>query len=312
MARILITGGAGFIGSAISPLLAEESNLVVIYDRKPPVEPRVHDCHAIDAQLGDIRDFDCVAECVKHFAPTHIFHLAAMHFVPHCEQQPEEAFDINVNGLQTLLLALSEQRCRARIIFVSSAAVYGDSPAPARETDDVSPFDVYGHTKLQAERLLQAHCVTERLPFTILRLFNVYGHGDNTPHVIPHILAQLRDHDEIEVGNLLPTRDFVHISDVASAIYNIFRMHPRQDLFNVGSGCSYSVGEVLQIIGSIVREQSYRNSSFQIRVNPLLKRSKERMRLTADIQRIRYAARWTPRMQLRDGLAQLLKELFER
>ena len=189
MTRALVTGGCGFVGSALCSQLMETGHEVVaLDDLRLGSEDSLPT--GVPLTVADVRDPALERILVAH-RPDVVFHLAAIHFVPACEDEPAEAISVNVEGTQRVLAA-SAAAGAAAVVLASSAAVYAPSPAPHRETSALGPTDVYGHTKLWAEQLASLHNARTGQPIGVARLFNVYGPGETNPHLIPTIIEQAR------------------------------------------------------------------------------------------------------------------------
>nr|WP_276411530.1 NAD-dependent epimerase/dehydratase family protein [Halomicroarcula sp. XH51] len=199
----------------------------------------------------DLRS-DTLETALEGFDPHEIFHLAAIHYVPYCNENPGEAFDVNIMGTRNLFESVKEISTVETVVNTSSAAVYPSRERALSEDVTPDPMDVYGKTKLVGEDLANRLGTESEVTTVSARLFNVYGPQETNPHLIPAILEQIRDGSEtIELGNLSPRRDFVHVDDVTRALMALADLDesaPRA--FNVGSGKAWSVQEVAEAVGS--------------------------------------------------------------
>lgn len=306
--RILVTGGAGFLGSHLTQHLLAGGYQVGVIDNLSfgrrthlPVEhPRLH-----FAAL-DIRDRTGLAAFFADFSPQAVIHLAALHFIPYCNAHPVEAAEVNVLGTDNVLSC-----CEAhgpQVVFVAStAAVYAVGDAANAETSAIGPTDIYGITKYTGERLTELHQRRTRGRVVVGRLFNIYGPNETNPHVIPEIIAQVNaGASQIELGNIEPKRDFIHTSDVVRAIQTLLATASRWsipgfEVFNIGSGVEHSVAEIVDICARLAGRE------IQIVQTTERTRRVERMHLCADIGRLQAATGWAPAVNLHDGLADLLK-----
>ena len=187
---VLVTGGAGFIGSHLVERLCAAGDRVSVVDdlsrgRREWIHP--------DAELHevDIRDMAALRRVVTAVAPEVVVHLAAMHFIPAVDGAPELARDVNVNGTRSLLDAMKEQAPQL-LLLASTAAVYPDSRGPIKETCPPAPIDTYGETKLAAERLVGEFATQAGTRRVAARVFNVIGPRETNLHVIPELVGQLR------------------------------------------------------------------------------------------------------------------------
>jgi UDP-glucose 4-epimerase len=296
---LLVTGAAGFIGSALCRRLDSLGHRVVGYDnltrgRREYLPQRVR------LVEGDIRDVARVAETVSASKPDCVIHLAAMHFIPDCIARPRETIDVNVEGTRRLL-----QSCRGgsvrSFIFASTAAVYASTNGPClEEATPLGPLEIYGESKLQAEQLVARFHEETGISTDILRLFNAIGRNETNAHVIPHIFESLQTSDAIALGNISPCRDYIDTRDIADAILAVADGSRGSRVFNVGTGTAYSVKDIVSSLGRIL------GRTITVVQEPSRVRATERMLLVADIDKIRRATTWAPRISLEDALKDLV------
>lgn len=300
-ATVLVTGGAGFIGSHVSARLVERGADVVIVDDLF-VGRRDHVPEAATFHELDVRS-DAFAEAVREIAPDGIVHLAAYHYIPHCNEDPEGAFEVNVMGTRNLLEAAEDVPTLEGVVFASTAAVYPPRDEPHAETDPTGPMDVYGRTKLVGEDLTERFYRRTNVNAAAARLFNVYGTNETNEHLIPAILDQLRDGSrDVELGNLSPARDFVHVSDVARALLALLEeFDDGYRAFNVGTGTEHTVREVVEHTAEALGEPiDLGQASDRVRES-------DRPHLRPDVSRIEREIGWTPRVAFTEGLRDLLE-----
>ncbi|MEO8505345.1 MAG: NAD-dependent epimerase/dehydratase family protein [Acidobacteriota bacterium] len=244
---VLVTGGAGFIGShLVNGLVRRGARVRVLDNLSSSRYPTVADAEML---RGDVRSADdCAAACA---GVELVFHLAAQVSVEASLAAPAETFEINAMGAARVFAAAREAGVR-RVVNISSSAVYGNSTGvPAREGAEGRPLSPYASSKAAAE--LQAHAVWSALGQEIvsLRFFNVYGPGQNPqgPYaaVIPRFVAAARLGAPCTIhGDGLQTRDFVHVDDVVEACL-LAAGAPREAsgrAINIGSGVAVSVVEL--------------------------------------------------------------------
>jgi len=298
---VLVTGGAGFIGSHLSERLSERADeLVVVDDLFAGESEYVPDDAAFYEQ--DIRSTE-FAETVREVAPDAIVHLAAIHHIPYCNDHPEEAFEVNTMGTRTLLEAARGVENLQKVVFTSTAAVYEPGEGPHRETDEPGPIDIYGRTKLVSEDLLEKFSAETDVPAASARLFNVYGTNETNAHLIPAILDQLRDGArDVQLGNLSPGRDFVHVTDVADALVALLdEFDDSYRAYNVGTGTEHTVREVVEHTERALGEP-IDLSQDQERV-----RESDRPHLRPSVERIEREVGWSADIEFTDGLRELLE-----
>jgi UDP-glucose 4-epimerase len=300
--RILVTGGAGFIGShVVEQLLAHEAGEVHVLDdlsrgRREWVSRDVA-FHQVD-----LRQADSVRRAVASVHPEVVLHLAALHFIPAVDEAPELARSVNVEGTQNLLDALSLARPRV-LLFASTAAVYADTPGPIPETSPVAPHDVYGETKATGERLVAEFGPQTGTGCVVARLFNVIGERETNPHVVPELVGQLRaGASTVRLGNLHTRRDYTDAADVADALVRLLDPDPVRTVFNVGSGRGISVAELVASCERILGRE------ITVDVDRARLRKHDRSELIADVKLLRGATGWAPKRTLEETLRRLLLE----
>ena len=185
MKRILVTGGAGFVGAPLSRTLRERGYGVLIYDNF--FNGRRESVEGLDVVEGDIRERDLLRKTLEEWRPDMVCHLAAIHFIPYCNAHPVETIDVNTRGTATLFDLLKDGKTE-RVISISTAAVYTPSDTPHSEEAPLNPIDIYGISKLHTEQLLALYQRQTGRTAINVRLFNIYGPGETNPHVIPDIL----------------------------------------------------------------------------------------------------------------------------
>ena len=296
---VLVTGAAGFIGSALCARIRSTGHRVVAYDNlsRGRRELLPHDTALVEA---DIRDARRLQETVAEFSPDCVIHLAALHFIPDCIARPQETIDVNVAGTRRVLDACRGSSVRS-FVFASSGAVYAPSDDPCLEDDTpIGPLEVYGESKVAAETLAATFHAETGIATRILRLFNAIGRNETNPHVVPHILESLQASDVVRLGDVTPRRDYIDTRDVAAAILAAAEGATGLDVWNVGTGIAWSVKDVVDLLGKIL------GRTIRIVQETSRMRPSERMLLAADIRRIRGAAGWAPRISMEESLKDLV------
>jgi len=271
---ILVTGGAGYIGSHTAKLLDARGYRPVVYDDLSSGHRGASRWG--EFVLGDIRDAGQLEKALVEHGIVAAIHLAGLIEVGRSVERPDLFYDVNVNGTRVLLDCLRRAGVR-RLVFSSSAAVYGqDTAKPVgaliREDDPKSPASPYGETKLAGERMIEAYCAAFGLSAIALRYFNAAGcdpagaigeaHRLET-HLIPLAIdAALGRRGPLKVfGDDYPTpdgsclRDYVHVEDLAEA--HLAALEAEQpwgafEALNVGAGRGHSVLEVVDAVGRAV------------------------------------------------------------
>jgi UDP-glucose 4-epimerase len=255
MERILVTGGAGFIGSHLVDSLLDSGNDVLVVDNFS-LGRRAHLRHpgppgtltVIDGDIRSAADLRPVAD----FAPDTVFHMAALHFIPYCNAHPAEALDVNFLGLDMVIRAVRRSPVQT-FVFPSSGAIYGFGDDPWPEAAPPRPDEIYGISKWVGEQVMtRFHEDRPEVRTVIARLFNTYGPRETNPHVLPDIMKRLHQGRTIELGNLWPKRDLIFVTDTAAGIVATAAGQPGLEVFNVGTGCGTAIQDVLQVIEEII------------------------------------------------------------
>ena len=308
MPRVLITGGAGFIGSHTARLAHKMGWSVHVLDNLSTGLKSTFqglETEGINVTLGDIRDASLVNEIMLNCDA--VIHLAAQVSVPYSIQHPEENHAVNVGGASVLIDAAIKHGV-SRFIIASSAAVYGTADALPLDEDEAGHFhSPYAESKwLNEEQILKAR--KQGMEALALRLFNVYGTGQRSDGayaaVIPKFIELISQGDQpIIFGDGLQTRDFIHVDDVAKALL-MFSTIPWQERFhhvyNIATETECSLLDLVQTIQGIF-------TTIRPEI-PLLKPLHKRARLgdiqrsTASIQRIQNDTQWSPSIAFEDGL----------
>lgn len=301
MKKIVITGGAGFIGSAIIAKLQQEFDVYVIdnlsFGNRNFIQ--VPDDHFFEI---DILDHKRLQDTLMAIQPQQIIHLAAIHFIPYCNQHPFESSNINIQGTMHLLDAAEKLKSLELLFFASTAAVYPIHDKALKESDSLNPLDVYGLSKLVGERLCNEFYLKTKIPSIICRFFNAFGPNETNPHLIPEIQKQINEGlRTIQLGNLTPKRDFIHTADMAAAIHLLIKkFNSGIEVFNLGRGIEYSVTEIAEAF------ERQLGSKITIAVDPARVRKVERMHLLADIQKLKSFTGWEPKISIDEGIKTLL------
>ncbi len=264
MANILVTGGAGYIGSHVVRELLRANHTVSVIDHFSTEEKRKNTPSEVRAIKGDFEDTALLKDVLIGHRIDAVIHMAASIEVAESMLNPIPYFDNNTYHTHTLVKTMLENGVK-KIIFSSTAAVYGyQEEMPIRENTTVNPMNAYGYSKLAAEQMLNFYNRYAGLDAIIFRFFNACGsdydktiYSTHSSHLIHNILevAAGRKQDIEIFGNDYPTtdgtavRDYVHVLDIARAhvlaIDYFERQHPHVSVFNIGTGSGYTNMEVL-------------------------------------------------------------------
>ncbi|WP_042665779.1 NAD-dependent epimerase/dehydratase family protein [Haloferax sp. ATB1] len=294
---VLVTGGAGFIGSHIVDVLAEDNEVRVVDDLSSGSASRLPD--SVELVQADIRDSRAIAEAT--FDVDLIFHQAAKVSVSKSVDDPFRCHSVNTTA--TLRLLESARREDARVVLASSAAIYGrPRTVPVREDEPKEPKSPYGLQKLSIDRYARLYHELYGLETVALRYFNVYGprqsNGDYSG-VIGTFLEQARAGEPITVdGDGKQTRDFVYVDDVVRANLLAAKTDEFGVAYNIGTGSETAIHELAEIIKNATASNS-----------PIVHGDPRRgdiQRSCADISRAESRIGYAPQVALDDGVKRLL------
>ncbi|RYE83284.1 MAG: NAD-dependent epimerase/dehydratase family protein [Hyphomicrobiales bacterium] len=303
--RIIVTGGNGYVGRELVRLLYDEHEVHVL-DKVAPeaLRFRADERERFHFTRVDLTDEAAVGHAMAAIVPDVVVHLAAVHYIPQCEDEPLMALGANVLGTVAVLKHLPE---RCRIVFASSGAVYKPAGDPHGETSLQQPSDIYGLSKLHGEHYVANFAAKRSLDAAVVRLFNVVGPGETNPHLLPELVAQLKaGRQTIRLGNLWPKRDYIHVKDAALGFRAIALKGSTSfgevTTVNLGTSNAYSVIEVLEKLRRVSQ------TDFAIEEDPDRTRKVDRPFLAADTSRIRALFDWSPRFTIDDAMADLWRE----
>jgi len=247
--NVLITGGAGFIGRYLAERLLGNNQITIYDDLSNSSIEKISFLISKGVKFikGDVLDFEKLLESSKNFDV--IIHLAAKSDVAESVIFPEETIDVNVNGTINVLKCCAQNKIR-KIIFASSASVYGDSSDIITEKSVTNPLSPYGKSKLDAETQIRKFAKEFGFCAVILRLFNVYGKGQNDQYagVISKFLKNISENKSLIIyGDGKQTRDFVSVYDVIRS-FECAISSEYNDTYNIASGKSVSVNELVEMM----------------------------------------------------------------
>ncbi len=292
--RVVVTGGAGFIGSHLAQGLLSRGYEVHVIDNLSEGKEEDVPAGAI-LHVVDTRNYDDIAPIIKDAHA--VFHMAAIASVQRSIEAPRETHDINVTGALNVLVAA--QAANAKVILSSSAAAYGETNIiPTHEEVPAAPKSPYGLHKYIGEQYLRLFSRVYDMKTVSLRYFNVYGPRQraSSPYsgVISLFLKQQRQGVPLTItGDGEQTRDFVYVGDVVEA--NILAMEAEiggGEVINLGSGAEISINNLAKII-----------SDKTTHIDPRM----EIQRSVADIKKAKKILGWTPKVSLNEGIKKLLE-----
>jgi UDP-glucose 4-epimerase len=298
--RILITGGAGFIGSHLVRHFAGQAEVTVLDDLRSGY---AHNLDGVACRFirGSILDAEALRDAMA--GAEEAYHLAAMISVPESVAKPSECAVLNTEGTRRVLAAAVAAGAR-KVVLASSAAIYGDNPTvPKLESMPPEPKSPYAETKLAGERLLEEYRKPHGLGTTSLRFFNVFGPRQDPRSAyaaaVPIFIAKALHDEPIGIhGDGGQTRDFVHVTDIVGALAYAGASADMHGTYNVGYGRSQSILELAQEILRLTGSKS--------RIEHLPARAGDVRHSLASTARL-LAAGWKPRSSVSAGLAETVE-----
>ena len=300
MARVLVTGGAGFVGANVVEALVAEGHEVTVLDDLSTGNLRNIGSvlSAIRFVQGSVTDYECVRKLVAE--ADRVIHLAARNIIV-STRNPRDDYAVNIGGTLNVLLGCREHPVK-KIVYSASASIYGNPRyLPINEDDLVSTLSPYAVSKLAGENYCVAFYESYQLPTVVLRYSNVYGPKQDPANpycgVISRFMEQALKGEPLSIhGDGEQTRDFTYVGDtVRATLAAAFSELANGQTFNVGTGIETSVNRLAEQIialygGSLSRVHIDRRDIDNIR------------RRVLNIERIRRTLRWVPEMTLADGL----------
>lgn len=305
--KILITGSGGFIGSHLVESCTRAGYSVKAFVRynsqgswgwldHSPVKKD------IEVTAGDIRDFDSVSKAM--YDCNGVFHLAALIGIPYSYISPSAYLKTNIEGTYNVLESARLKQLE-NIVITSTSETYGTAQyTPIDEAHPAVGQSPYSATKIAADQLALSYHKSFRLPVKIARPFNTYGPRQSPRAVIPSVIAQiLAGKEELNLGNLSPTRDFTFVSDTVKGFIGIFNKEEFEgESVNIGMGEEISIGELVGLISSLMGV-TVSVKSDTARIRP---RQSEVGRLLCDNRKLKTGTGWTPDYDLKKGLRETI------
>ncbi len=317
MTRVLVTGGAGYIGSHVVKLLSKKGIDVIVYDNFSTGNRDLR--FSTKVIEGDILDFERLCSAFSDYKPDTIMHFAAKIVVPESVNFPLMYYNNNVVGTLNVLSAMKECNIN-NFIFSSTAAVYGNQNCPVVVTMPLAPINPYGKSKAIVEEILRDCSMAEGLKYVALRYFNVAGADpegelgetkkDATHLITTCVRTAVGKKDKVTVfGTDYPTpdgtciRDYIHVMDLAEA--HILALEylfsgGKSDVFNCGYGKGYSVLEIVNFTKNV--------TGVDFKVEYSKRREGDSPKLIADASKIKQVLGWKPKY---DDIKFIIKTAWE-
>ncbi len=321
MANILVTGGAGFIGSHLCEALVELGHKVVCVDNFNDYYDPSSKRRNISALLGnpmfvlhelDVREKDKLSRIFEKEHIQKVIHLAAMAGVRYSIKHPQLYFDVNVTGTQNVLEVCVEYKI-SKLIFGSSSSVYGSNPnLPLKETDQMMPLNPYAYTKMLGEQLCRFYSDYHHLNIVCLRFFTVYGPRGRPDMAVFKFVDSIYKNKPIDVyGDGLLTRDFTFVQDTVKGIMSALSLDAedhakdkahidqRFEIINLGRGHNVTVREMIASMELWTGKKAI--------INYLPKNEGEAEHTLADTEKAKQLLNFNPQVHINEGIKHFVK-----
>lgn len=314
--RILITGAAGFVATHLIKTLSENpGNQIFAWVKSEEESGRVN-IPIEQIYIVDITKKEMVESAVKDICPDVVYHLAAQSSVGLSWKDPTITYEINIIGTSNLLEAVRRLSNKATVLLIGSAEQYGRvarEELPIRECCERKGTNPYSISKITQEIIAQMYVKEYGMRIICVRAFNHIGPGQDTKFVIPDWCSQIVsiERDErppvIKVGNIGVRRDFTDVRDIVRAYIGLTEAGKSGEVYNVGSGISYSLQEILEMI---IASSSKKGIHYEIDKNKLRPGDIEELR--GDITKLQQDISWEPRITVKESILDIIRDLREK
>lgn len=311
--RILITGVTGFVGGHLLPRLVERlGGEAAILGSGRKLSLKRPD--GLDYEPADLLDQAALTKIVARFQPTVVLHLAGFASVNEANSGPGEAWRVNVQGLLNLIEAMRGVASGCTLYFASTGEIYGKSFLAGHALDETAtpqPGNTYARTKLVGEHMLQDLLPETGARLVVLRSFNHIGPHQDERFVVASFAAQIARIEaglappKLEVGNLMTSRDFLDVADVADAYIDLIEQSDRLAdgvVFNVSSGIPRTIASILEDLRALSRVP------FEVHIARERTRPSEIPFAAGDARLLRATTGWAPRVPWRQSMVQILED----
>lgn len=306
MKKIFISGATGFIGSHLAELCVQKGYSVIAFDRY-----NSNNDHGwlenskfkkdMKIVLGDIRDYDSVFKSMRGCDT--VFHLAALIGIPYSYNSPLAYLKTNVEGTYNVLESGKNQSID-QLVITSTSEVYGSAQfTPINEKHPLVGQSPYSASKIAADQLALSYYKSFKTPVKILRPFNTYGPRQSLRAVIPTIISQCLKENNINLGNINPSRDFLYVEDTCKGFLEIAKSKKLfGEVSNIGSGKEITIKNLAKLIMKI-SDTKKKVINEKKRTRP---KNSEVNRLICDNRKIIKCSKWKPKVRLEEGIKRTL------
>jgi UDP-glucose 4-epimerase len=298
--KALVTGATGFLGSALTRKLLDEGHEVAVVRRPTSDARRIADLLSRVVEIrGDLTSPAEIEPAILDFAPDTIFHLA-WHGVGNRLRNDISQVNTNLTANLALLRMTLKTPCRTWV-GLGSQAEYGPHDRPLDETTPVGPVTLYGTVKLCTWLLTKQLLAQANIRTAWLRLFSIYGPGDNPDFMIPTLVRKLLagERPSLTPGDQL--WDYLYVIDAAEAVYRVAACEAAEGVFNLGSGSVRTIRSIVEAIRDRI------DRSLPLGFGEVPYRADHPMLFQADVKRVRDVTGWQPRTSIEEGLRQTIE-----
>lgn len=285
MMNVLITGGSGYLGRQLSKYLLENGSNVIIFDKNKRT-----DCETVQIDVANYKE---LKRSIEKYEFNSIIHLISKSNISKTENDFIGSYEANITSLKNVIHC--SRNLNIKLIYTSSAAIYGIQKIPMKEDYDPHPINLYGLYKYFCEELIKKECEKYGIIYSILRLFNIYNDKENDQMIINKIHYAKESSIKLKLHGIYQLRDFVYIDDVLKIIKEtLTNISTSNRTINVGSGKGYTINEIMKLF------LEYHDFDYEI-----VNKSKDTHDSVADITLLRKLFSYEPqdvKMLIRDKL----------